>query len=476
MNTVQKVTKNTLVLLIAQIISMILGFAYTIYIARGVGSEGFGKLNFALAFTGVFILCADLGLNTLITRDVSRQKSQVGIYLWNVLLIRSFLSIITFGLISIMVTSLNYPEQTIKVVQLIALSSICVNFSAMFHAIFQAFEQMEYVSLSQIFSSLLMYIGIIIAIKNDLNIIDISIIYIAVSAIVLGINIIIYIWKFPVSKVKIDWNFWKYLLKESLPFWVATFFVIIYYRIDIIMISLMKDDSAVGWYSASYRLIDALSSVSAIFTIAMFPVFSKYYISSKDSMNLAFQKSLKFLILLAIPIGIGTTILADQIIYLIYGTGYSQSVIALKILIWASVLGLIDLAPWTLLNSTNNQRTLMIYTFVGVVFNITFNYMLIPSMSYVGAAISTVATEFIVGLFFIFRLNKINKKLFNTVPTTIVKSIISGLLMGIFIHSFSSYSIFLLIPLAVIIYFISFLVIGGFEKDDLKLLNQVIKR
>lgn len=476
MNTVQKITKNTLILFMAQAISMVLGIAYTIHLARELGSQGFGTLSFALAFTGVFILCADLGLNVLTTRDVSRQKSQANKYLWNVLLIKVFLFIVTFGLILVTITNLNYPDQTIKVVQLIALSSICVNLSALFHAIFQSFEQMEYISLSQVLTSLLMYIGIFIAIKNDFNIIYISIIYFAVSAIILGLNSIIYIWRFPVSKIQIDWGFWKYLLKESLPFWIATFFVIIYYRIDTIMISLMKDNAAVGFYSASYKLIDALSSIASIFSTAMFPVFSKYYLSSKESMNLAFQKSLKLLILLAIPIGIGTTLLADQIIYLIYGIGYSQSVIALQVLIWASVLGLIDLAPWTLLNSTNNQRILVIYTLFGVVFNVTFNYMLIPSMSFVGAAISTVATELIVGVFFMLRLNKINRKLFNTAPATIVKSIISGFLMGIFILIFNSYSIFLLIPLAAIVYFVLFFVIGGFEKDDFELLSQILGR
>ena len=80
MNTVQRIAKNTGVLLASQIVSYVLGFFFIMYTARYLGAEGFGTLSFALAFTGIFGVFADLGLSTLTVREVARDKSLVGVF------------------------------------------------------------------------------------------------------------------------------------------------------------------------------------------------------------------------------------------------------------------------------------------------------------------------------------------------------------------------------------------------------------
>ena len=86
MNTVQRIAKNTGVLLASQIVSYIFGFFFVMYTARYLGAEGFGVLSFALAFTGIFGVFADLGLRQLTVREVARDKSLAGKYLGNIAL------------------------------------------------------------------------------------------------------------------------------------------------------------------------------------------------------------------------------------------------------------------------------------------------------------------------------------------------------------------------------------------------------
>ena len=74
MNVIQRILKNMGLLLFSQIVAIIFGFFYTIYMARFLGVEGFGIISFAMAFTGIFGVITDFGLNTLTTRDVSRNK------------------------------------------------------------------------------------------------------------------------------------------------------------------------------------------------------------------------------------------------------------------------------------------------------------------------------------------------------------------------------------------------------------------
>ena len=159
MNTVQRIAKNTAVLLAATIISKVLGFFYVMYTARYLGEEGFGILSFALAFTGIFGVFSDLGLGSLTVREVARDKSLAKKYLDNISVIKAILVAITFALIAMVINLLGYPEQTIKVVYLISLSVIFNSFTEMFYSIFRAFEKMEYSSLGQILNSILMLVG-----------------------------------------------------------------------------------------------------------------------------------------------------------------------------------------------------------------------------------------------------------------------------------------------------------------------------
>lgn len=170
MTTIKRIAKNTMVLLISQIISYILAFFYMIYIARYLGPDGFGILSFALAFAGVFSIFADMGLNTLTVREIARDKSLTGKYFINVLSMKIILSILTFGIIIISINALNYSQETIYTVYLVALSVILTAIAGIFNSIFQAHEEMEFQSIGLVINSILMFIGVFLIIYNGLGI------------------------------------------------------------------------------------------------------------------------------------------------------------------------------------------------------------------------------------------------------------------------------------------------------------------
>ena len=474
MTTVKNIAKNSLFLLSGQLISLVFGFFYFIYMANYLGAEDLGILSAALSFTAIIGLLGELGLSVLTTREVSRNKYLASKYIGNISLIKVFLAIITLAVSIIMVNILNYSEQMKEVVYIITIYTILTNFTQTFTSIFQAFERFDYQSIGMTLNSSLMLIGIFFAIWQDLDLIYFAFVYLLASLILFLYSFILCLWKLTIPSFKIDWTFWKQTISESIPFWLNSVFIIIYFKIDMVMLSIINGDVVVGWYAASYRLIDALSVLPAVFMSVMFPIFSKFHISSKDFLEFSFKKSFKLLVIIAIPIGIGTTILAEKIILLIYNAQYIPSVIALQILIWASVLSFINYTPSTYLSSTNKQRTLMIFTFLGAFLNIILNYILIPLFSYKGAAVATVFTELFVGLLIFYSLHKVQNLSF--ISNFIFKSLIAGCFMGVFLLIFRDYSLILLILFAAALYFIILYVINGFEKDDIDLLNEVLRR
>lgn len=464
--------KNTVALLISQIIMYGFAFLYTIYAARYLGVEGFGILSFALAFTGIFSVLADLGLSTLTTRDVSRNIELVNKYVVNIFFIKIILGLITFFLIFTTINLLNYPRETLNVVYIISLSIIIGNFSLIIYPIYQAHLKMEYQAISQVLFSLILFLSALFAINQGFGIVKFASIYLLSNVILLIFNLAVYFLKFESIKIDIDLKFWRYLIKEALPLSLSQIFSSIAFRIDAVILSLFINNIVVGWYTASYKLIEATLFIPMVISIVVLPVFSNFYVSSKKSLEISYQKSVKYLIILGLPVAVGTTLLANEIINLIYGQGFSNSIIPLQILIWSIPFIFLTSIFKTFFISTNKQKLLLKIIIISMIFSIILNLILIPKFSYIGASWATVLTELLSATLCFYFLSRYLIKI--KLKKLIFKPLIACTIMAIFIISVKV-SIFLVIPFSIIIYFLCLLLLKTFDDEDFTLLRQVIK-
>jgi len=447
------------------------------YTARYFGAAGFGILSFALAFTGIFAIFSDLGLGALTVREVARDKSLANKYLGNIAVMKVILVVVTFGLIALTINLLGYPEQTIKVVYLVALSIIFSAFSGIFYSIFQAYEKMEYQSLGHILSSVLMLSGALFAINQGFSVVGFASIYFLVSAIALGYSFAICVWKFALPKMEVDFSFWKPTIKEALPFGLSGIFVTIYYWIDSVMLSLMKGDAVVGWYNAAYRLIMVLMLIPVISQNAIFPATSRLFKTSKESLKFSSERFFKYMMILGVPIGIGTTLLADRIILLIFGAEYTPSIIALQILIWGVIFAFIAVPFENLFHSTNKQSIVTIEVGIAAILNVIMNLLLIPKYSLVGASIATTAI-WIFEFFFVFIwISKTEYNVSNKTMLTIAsKVVIATLSMSIFLIYSQIFNLGILIVSSAFIYFITLWLLRGIDDKDKSLIRQLLQK
>lgn len=477
MNAIRKIAKNSCVLLISQIISTGLGFFFVMYMAQYLGAEGFGVISFALAFTGIFGILVDLGLKTLTTREVARNKLLAGKYLGNVTGMNLILALITFCLIVLSINILNYPAQTVKVVYVIALYVIINAFTQNFYSIFQANEKMEYQSLGHSLNSILLLVGTLCIINKGYDVFTFAVLYFYVSFIILIFNFTLCFWKFTKLKIEFDLKFWKQTIKQSLPFGLTSIFTVIYYYIDSIMISIMVPNSneVVGWYNAAFRLVFVLLLIPTIYVTAIFPIMSTLYNTSKYSLKLLYEKSIKYMIFLGLPIITGVTLLSEKLIILIYGFDFIPSIIALKILIWSFLFASLGAVFGYLFNSINKPIMLTKIVGIGALCNVALNFLFIPLYSYIGASFATdLSRLFIIVIEFIL-LSKIGFDLEKGFLLNIsIKSVISSLIMSGIIISLYSVNIILVIFISSVSYFVSLIVFNGFDKDDSQIVRKIL--
>lgn len=475
MNTIRRIAKNTLVLLIAQIISMGLGFFYMMYTARYLGAEGFGVLSFAMAFTGIFGVFTDLGLSQLTVREIARNKTLADKYIGNIIPIKLFLILLTLFLIVLFINLLGYPPDTILVVYIISISIILNSFVHTFKSIYQAHEKMEYISFFNILNSFLLLVGVVIAINQQFDVIGFAALYLIASLIVLILNIFVIYLRFIDFSFSIDVQFWKFIIKESLPFGLSSIFVVIYFYIDSVMLSLLKGDEVVGWYNASYKLVFILLFIPGVYFSSIYPVMSKLYVSSKESLRFMYSISMKYMLVIGFMIGISTVILADNIIILIFGSEYQPSIIALQILIWAVFFSFLAHAPLYTLNSINRQVIYTKVVFIGVIVNIILNSILIPIYSLIGASAATVFTEFL-GFFLLYYLVKkhtgyeLENENISKIIVTVSIFIISYMLINLFVDKIIS------IALSFLLFCGSIYILKVVSDKDLILIKSIFHR
>jgi len=463
-------------LLIGQIVSLGLAAVFGIAMARYLGVTGFGLLSTAIAFTGVFIPFTSLGLSTLATREVARDQSLASRYLGNLIIIEIALASGTFCLIALAAYILRYPQETIILIYILALSVVCDGaFTGIFYSLFQAFERMEYQAIGVILNAVATFVIVIWGITAGLSVVWFALAYFVSSLAVTIYCVTVYGTKFSLPHIEVDFKFWEAIFPEALPFALTGLFTTIYFYIDSVLLSVMKGAEAVGLYNAPYRLIMILVFIPTVVSTAVFPAMSRFHGTANDAFRLIYKRYFKYMAIVGIPIGVGTTLLASPIITLIFGVAYGNSAIALQILIWATVFIFLTAAFLRLFESSNRQIIVTKITAVGMVENVALDLLLIPRFSYVGTSIATAVTELTVLLLGIFVSSRITYPLSRKDIASLVKIGAASLLMGLFIVYAGNLNLLSVFP-AVLLYFAILYLLGVVDKEDIALVRSIVRR
>lgn len=418
--------KNIFSLASAEVATKALAFLLVITIARYLQDTEFGKYSFVFAFTSFFAIISDLGLSTLTIRDVARNKELTGKYLGNISIFKLILSIIGFVILVIIINSLNYSSDVILATYIIGAYVIIDSFNRFLMSFFRAFEKMQYETLVRVIEKSMIFLLAIYMIHQKEGLIEIVIVFL-----ISGILNFILIWaivikKFSKPQFRIDFSFLKNLFLEALPFGLNSIFVIIYFRIDVVMLSIMTEDSVVGWYNAAYNIVDGLCALFITTIVGVsYPLMSRYYIESMDALKRLFLQLFQILLILGLLISISMTVLAPKMIPILYGDSYINSIKVFQILIWSFFIICVSMISSTVLYSINKQKLVTIGTGLGALSNITLNYILIPKYSLYGAAYATLITEFlgfIIYFYYSMKILRVDLKDFLLI-TTITKYI-----------------------------------------------------
>ena len=447
----QTIFKNTFWLSISEVITRFLKFLLIIYVARILGAVEYGKFSFALNLVAILIIFADLGTSTIITRELSKDLKKGKEYLSSLFSLKCFLTLFTFLLINIIALFLT-PDPGIKrVIFLLSFYGIFSSFFDFGNAFFRAHQKMKYEAAAKVLNAVFCAgLGFWFLIKWP-SIITLS--YAYLIGIITATLFVFYILqkKFIPFGFKIDKVFWRKILSLSWPLVFIGIFTSVYHYIDSVMLGAWGYLEETGLYNAAYRVIDISVVPAFLISLSFFPVISKAFSKKekKENRDKIFLSYLSILTILAIPLVMGGTAFAPQIIDFLYGAEYLASVLAFQILVIAVGIIYFSQPFYRALIAANLQKDIFLITFSGAVLNLILNFILIPKYTLYGAAASTLITYFLVFLLYLIFLKKktflspFNKKYHNV----LIVSLSASLLMLFLLVWLSFLNIILLILL-----------------------------
>ena len=472
MGSVRRIAANTVSLSIAELIVKAAQFFIFVYVARQLGNAIFGRFNFAYSFSLIAAILADIGINYMVIREISRNKESLSKFISNCFIIKAALGVVVFVLSVIVLNAFNYPKDTRILVYLFLLYMFLRSGTEFLFSVFKAFERMHYEALIKSSGIILILVFGIASLMFAKDIIALALLYAIIEFLVFLAAFIMLMAKFTKIKVDIDFGFVKKMIKLAFPFTLAVVFAGIYFYIDTIMLSIMKGDIPVGIYSASYNITLALLVIPGMYSFAIYPILSNNYEKFKKRAAFMYERSFKYLYILGLPISVGLFLIARNIILFVYGQDYSSSIIALKILAWFMMFKFLSYLTGTVLSSVNKQRFRTYSQGTAAALNLGLNLILIPRYSYVGAGIATLASEiFLFSLTFAFVSRHFHA--FNALKT-LYKPLIACLAMAAAVV-FLKINMFAIIAIGAAVYFAVLFLLKTFDDGDYLLLKKLIK-
>src|SRR3989338_7234609 len=311
MSTVRRIAKNTISIAIGQM-GWILLSLLLYYSSRILGVEDFGKYAFAFSFVNLFIVFSEFGLSGVVVRQLSRNRETVKKYLGNIIVIKLLLSALAFALVFISINLLSYPDDTKIAVYFLGAYMALAAFANLATYIFRAFEKMEFEGFLIAFPKFMTVVFGIPALLLGYGLIGLATAFLAAGILDVIVSLYLVARHFSEIKPEVDISFWKDITSQSIPFGLIFLFNTLSGRINTLMLSLFSNDYAVGIYSAADKFVEGFYIIPSLVVAPLYPVMSRYYLSSKESLQKTYYMAFKALFIFSLPLAVGSIFVSGK--------------------------------------------------------------------------------------------------------------------------------------------------------------------
>lgn len=374
------------------------------YVSRILFASGIGLIQFYQSIINYIILLSSLGIPLYAVREIAKVRdnkqlcSKVAV---EILILHLFLTLL--GYLIVFALLLSAERLWINASLFLLLSTHLLLNSIGAYWFYQGVEDFKFIAFRAIAIRSVALIAMFMFVKDNSDLLAYAIIIVAADA---GNNIFnFYRLK---QYVEIRKNDFLHLnpmrhLKPALKIFVLNLVISIYVNLDTVMLGFIKNETAVGYYSAATKIIKSFLAIVQSLGGVLLPRFSNMTENNQiKELRLLSDKSLSFILAFSLPLTVGVIFMAKPLIHLFCGNNYDPSILTIQIMAPIIVfIAVSNIAGPQILYALGKENMVILSTLSGAIINVSLNMILIPEYSQYGAGISTVIAEFIVMLLMI---------------------------------------------------------------------------
>lgn len=478
----EHVAKNAWYLLLARVLEKASQFLVLLMVARAVANEAFGTYSLAIYFTALCSVLFDWGVSPYTVRQVALDVGQtLKLYVHGLALKLMYCAaglLVASGVLLV----LQYSASQLQVIFLVLIARLLTSFAGYIRAFFRAYGRTQYEALSALVGAGTLMFTSLLILRFSPGVLLLAGAWLFGAMVELAAAIYLFhrrVLRERPSLRAVRPRELRALSRDSMPFGLCAAGTLVYFYLDTVILSRLDTIETVARYTAAYNVILALILLPMIFVDALFPLLARRQVADSSSMVSTVSQLTRYCVLLVLPLGVGTVLLAEPIIRLLYGARYlgdsyvAGADTALAILIWDACLIFFTYLFGNVLAALNRQATVSWIAWSGAVLNVALNLLLIPRYSLVGAAVATVATEAFIATLLIWKLSTILALRFSF--PVFSKALLSTVAMGVLLSIIDRHlSLAAAILIALAVYSGSLCLTGTLRREEMLFLRRYL--
>jgi O-antigen/teichoic acid export membrane protein len=431
-------------------------------ITRYLGPTLYGRYALALAYIQLFGVLADVGLFTIVVREISKRPGDTSRLVGNAITLRAIVSLVVVVVALLVSLALPYTPQVRVAILIAAVPFVLGLLQSSFVTVFQARLRMDRAVIADVAgraAALAAVAGVILADAGFYMVVASAAVGAAVA---LALTVALVRPMMPIKLVA-EPAVWRMLIVAALPLGIALTLNEIYFRADTLIISIYKSDRQVGFYALAWRVYELVALFPAVIMTSVFPLLSRYVEESEERARRLLQAANDVFWAVGLPLAAGGIVLAPGIVELAGGSGFDASAEPLRLLLPAGALAYVNGLFGYALIAKNRQRDALWLNVVGLVLNLSLNFILVPPYGIIAAAAVTLGCEIVIlgGSYFLMRTH------YRFFPSLLGagKALLAALVMAGVLIPLRDGPVIALIALGAVIYVGVMWAIGGIDRE-----------
>lgn len=396
----RKILQQTSWLFLAQVISRVISFFYVIFLARNLGVSDFGLYTTALVYFYFFSAIVDFGFNRFLIREVAKSRSKIVELFSSISLFRLTLTSLVYALFALTLYFFDPDKSRVNISLLLVLAILPQTLGQTIDSIFIAIQKLQLSATSILAASLVAAVSGVVLVGAGFGPTGAAVAFI-LGQLIYSLTLLYLLQKLNIKFLSyVTLPILKRIISGSFFYGILIILGLIYFRIDILLLSYLKGNFDTGIYGAGYRFLEVALIIPTALSTVIFPHFSRLNKEKSRDLFKLYKKSVLLLLALSFFIALAFWMILPGFIK-IFLPSYALSIDVVKILALSIPFFFISSLQATFLMSCEKLLNHLIGASIFMIcFIVSLNLILIPKYSFVGAAWVTVISETMVVLIF----------------------------------------------------------------------------